>query len=146
VTEVPVLAVFGLLVTLILAGNLLAALRTTLAAAYPLGLVTAQHDLDVRAVSGEGTQISPLPGQRLRIIPNEGGEVSDGQDLVVWTQPLNEVAKIQPEVSASVLVMEPVVEVESIDVGDDGGHDAPWNTGRRVLVTINSTPSVSGPT
>jgi hypothetical protein len=73
------------------------------------------------------------------------GEVANGDDAILGSQTPHQVFKIKPEIPPTVLVAEPVVEVEAVHVGDDGGHLAPGNEGRKALVILVKTPPVCGP-
>jgi hypothetical protein len=55
---------------------------------------------------------------------------------------LNQALEIEPEVPAPLSLMEPVVQVETVHVGDDGGHGAPRNILWRSLVILFATPPV----
>src|SRR5262249_60244014 len=98
-----------------------------LAAGHPLGLVATEDDLDRRAVSPERGQVRTLSRQPIGVILHLGSEVPDAQDLVMRPHPLDQVLEIKPEGPAPVSLMEPVVQVETVYVGDDGGHGAPRN-------------------
>jgi hypothetical protein len=78
-------------------------------------------------VSGERIEVGPRPGKRSWLVAHQCGEVPERHYLIVGSQPLHQVLKVKPDVPPTILVVEPVVEVETVHVGDDGGHGTPRN-------------------
>jgi hypothetical protein len=73
----------------------------------------------------EGVKIGPLSREGRRIIEYMCREVPDRDDVVSRAQPLYKQHQIEPQVASPILVVEPVVQVEAVDVGNDAGHAAP---------------------
>jgi hypothetical protein len=86
-----------------------------------------------------------LPRERGWFVPYQSGEVSDSQDVIRWPEALDQALQVEPKVPPTILVMKPVVEVESIHVRDDSGHGTPRNMGYELLVILMATPLVYGP-
>src|ERR1022692_1525506 len=114
---------------------------TALAAGHILGLEAAEDDLDVATVNAQCIQVSLLPGERGWLIPHQRGEVSDRRDVILGPQSLYHVLKVKPQVPSAVSVAKPVVEVEPVHVGDDGGHGHSPEHSRPASGFTGSTPA-----
>jgi hypothetical protein len=60
-------------------------------------------------MSSESSEISPLPGQRLRVIPHQRGEVADRYHVIGGAEALDKMAEVKPEIPASVVGATPPV-------------------------------------
>jgi hypothetical protein len=90
-----------------------------------LSAETTRASPDAAAVHGQRGQVVLLPGQRGTVVPDQGGEVPDRENVVGRADPLHQPPEIQPEVAVLILRPQAVVQVEPVDVGDDRGQAAP---------------------
>jgi hypothetical protein len=101
-----------------------------------LALVAAEgHPDQAGPARRERGQIGLLTQQRGRVIAHEGGEIPHGNDAVAGPNAVYQAHQVEPEVAALVPGVQPVVQIESVHVGDDGRHAAPRiGTGNRLYL------------
>lgn len=102
--------------------------------------VVAEGDVQVGpVVGGQCGQVGLLVGLGRRVVAHQRGEVPHRDDRVAGAQAAHQAGHVQPLVTVPVAVSETVVQVEAVDVGNDGGHESPQVSRLMLVQAIPST-------